>query len=312
MTAANTATNVSLITVLYGGADVIGDCIASVHAAAERAGLDLEVILVDNKPDDGTAEAARSVAPTAIVIANQENVGFGRACNQGFECASGTWWLLLNPDAQLDGSALGRMVDWIASDDHIGAVAPTLESPGRNHATNGGMLPGLRSALGHFWWLNRLLPGDRGGPWRGLLLQRRPELGPRPVEWLSGGALLLRPDAVRAVEGFDASFFLYAEDVDLGRRLGEAGWQSWILPDATGSHRVAASSGGVTDRWYVALHDYQAARTGRLGLFVFDLIACTGLAALALATRDHRHRRQMAASALAAIHLALGRRARRR
>ena len=303
---ADTVTRISLISVLYGGRESIGACLESVQTAALQADLELEVILVDNQPGDGTAAAALVAAPDAAVIPNTENVGFGRACNQGFAVASADWWLLLNPDAALDASALQRMVEFGAAHERAGAVGATLTSPGRNRATGGGMQPGLRSALGHFWLLNRLLPGDRGGPWRGLLLHRREGLGPRRAEWASGGGLLLRPEAVRAVDGFDPGLFLYAEDVDLGRRLGEAGWETWLLPGATGSHSLSASSGGVTDRWYVALHDYHAKRTGRVPLALFDLIAGTGMLMRAIATRDPRHRRAMFTAARAALRPVAG------
>jgi N-acetylglucosaminyl-diphospho-decaprenol L-rhamnosyltransferase len=120
--------------------------------------------------------------------------------------------------------------------------------------------------------------------------------------------MLLRPDAVRSVGGFDPSFFLYAEDVDLGRRLQEAGWRSWIVPDATAHHSVAASSGGITDRWLVALHDYNARTASRTGVIAFDLIAGLGLGVRALAARhDPVHRKRMAVAARAAFRLALGR-----
>jgi GT2 family glycosyltransferase len=295
---------VTLISVLYGGRDSVTDSVRSVQAAAQAADVDLQVILVDNRPGDGTAEAALGAAPGAAVIRNDENVGFGRACNQGFDRATGDWWLLLNPDATLEISAIRRMVEFAVSCARAGAIGATLESPGHNRSTDGGMQPGLRSALGHFWLLNRLLPGDRGGPWRGLLLHRRNQLGPRSVEWASGGALLLRPEAVRSVDGFDPAYFLYAEDVDLGRRLRETGWEIWLLPEATGTHSLSASSGGVTDRWYVALHDYQATRAGRIALALFDLIAGTGMAVRALSTRDGRHRQQMVTAARTAVRLA--------
>ncbi len=158
-------------------------------------------MLVDNKPGDGTADAALEVAPEARVIRNDENVGFGRACNQGFAIATADWWLLLNPDATLDERALAHLVAFAEAHPGAGAVAPIITGAGLDRAESAGMQPGLRSAIGHFWLLNRLLPGDRGGPWRGLQLHRRLDLGPRKVEWASGGALLLRPAAVRAVGG---------------------------------------------------------------------------------------------------------------
>jgi N-acetylglucosaminyl-diphospho-decaprenol L-rhamnosyltransferase len=167
------------------------------------------------------------------------------------------------------------------------------------------MLPGLRSAIGHFLFVSRALEGDRGGPWRGFQVQRRPALGPRELEWASGGGLLLRPQAVRDVEGFDPGYFLYAEDVDLGRRLMAAGWETWLLPSATVHHSVAASSGGVSDRWFRALHDDYAQHSDRVRASLFDLIAGTGLLLRAVAVRgDRLQRRRMAVAARAAFGLA--------
>jgi len=297
--------DVSLITVIYGEAELIGGCVASVQAAARYAGCELEVVLIDNKPGDGTAEAARKVAPDATVIENAENIGFARACNRGFEVATGEWWLLLNPDATLDERALARMLEFARGQGKAAAVAPNLAMPGRGKTVAGGMLPGVRSALGHFWLWNRLLLGDRGGPWRGFNLHRRDGLGPRRGEWFTGGALLLRPKAVQSIGGFDPSFFLYADDVDLGARLTGNGWELWWLPDAHGAHSVAATSGGVTDRWYVALHDYHARSTGRVALAVFDLVVGTGLVVRAIAARNPEHRQAMTVSAKAALGLGL-------
>jgi N-acetylglucosaminyl-diphospho-decaprenol L-rhamnosyltransferase len=296
---------VSLITVIYHERDLIAACVRSAQASAERAGVDLEVILVDNAPGDGTAEAALEAAPDAIVISNAENVGFARACNQGFEIATGGWWLLLNPDASLAPGALSELVGFAASHPRAGAVGPAMSGAGRDQAESAGMQPGLRSAMGHFLLVNRLLPGDRGGPWRGIQLHRRPELGPRPVEWASGGAVLLRPKAIREIGGFDPSFFLYADDVDLGARLVAAEWEVWLVPGAGAEHSVAATSGGVTDRWLVALHEYYARSAPRLSVLAFDLIAALGLGIRALAaSRDRLHRRRMSVAARAALSLA--------
>jgi GT2 family glycosyltransferase len=296
---------VSLIVVTYRSRDVIGNCLGSALTAAAAASLDLEIILVDNAPGDGSAEAALTVAPGTTIISNDENVGFGRACNQAFEVATGQWWLLLNPDATLAPNALTELVAFAGSDARAAAIAPTLTGAGLDRAESAGMLPGIRSALGHFLLLNRILAGGDTGPWRGLQVRRRPDLGPRQVEWASAGALLLRPEAVREIGGFDESYFLYAEDVDLGRRLGGAGWEIWLLPDATAEHSVAASSGGVSDRWIVALHDDYARHANRMSVALFDLIAAAGLGLRALrAGSDRLHRERMSVGARSAFGLA--------
>jgi hypothetical protein len=301
---------VSLIMVTYQSAPDVVQAIGSVEASAEAGHLGLEVIVIDNASRDASADRVSEAFPGATVVRNEENVGFGRACNHGFELARGDWWLLLNPDARLEPEALGRLVEFAAGRERAGAVGATLLGAGTDRAESAGMQPGIRSALGHFLLLNRLLPGDVGGAWRGLQLHRRQGLGPRRVDWTSAGAVLLRPAAVRDVGGFDPRYFLYAEDVDLGRRLAERGWQTWLLPDALASHAVAASQGGVTDRWLVALHDHLAREVSRPRLVAFDAIALLGLASRAvtagatgLSDADRLHARRMRVAAFAALRL---------
>jgi N-acetylglucosaminyl-diphospho-decaprenol L-rhamnosyltransferase len=300
---------VSLITVTYRSRDHIVDAATSVRRAAVRAGHPLEVVVVDNASDDASADLVASDLSEAILVRNDENVGFGRACNQGFERANGELWLLMNPDARMDEGALSALVRFAVQHPDAGAVAPMMRGGGSDRAESAGMQPGIRSAIGHFLMVNRLLPGDRGGDWRGFQLHRRPSLGPRRVQWASAGALLLRPAAVRAVGGFDPTFFLYAEDVDLGRRLGDAGWQTWLVPDAHVEHAIGASSGGVTDRWFVALHDYYARHASRPAIASFDLICGLGLALRATAasirarSRRQIHSRRMWLAAATALRL---------
>jgi GT2 family glycosyltransferase len=171
------------------------------------------------------------------------------------------------------------------------------------------MLPGTASAIGHFLFLNRLLPGDRGGAWRGFQLTRRPGLGPRRVEWASAAALLLRPGAIRQVGGFDPTIFMYGEDVELGERLARAGWQMWLVPGAHAWHTIASSQSGVSTRWIDSLHDAMARRSGRFRLTVFDFVLGVSLLTRAAATRGRRpeaclHRRRMKASGDRALRLA--------
>jgi GT2 family glycosyltransferase len=306
---------VSVITVAFQSAAEINEALESARCAAREADMELELIVVDNASADGSADTVAKCAPDAVLIRNRENVGFGRANNQAFEIATGQWWVLLNPDARLEPDALRLLVDFIESHPRAAAVAPAIAGGGAASASfagggaeSCGMLPGLRSAAGHFLFLNRLLPGDRGGAWRGFQLTRRPRLGPRPVQWASAAALLVRPAAVRAVGGFDPAIFLYGEDVEIGERLGNQGWQIWLLPEALAWHRIASSQGGVSTRWVDSLHIDMARHAGRLGLVSFDVLLAVGLLARALAARGRgeeakRHRRRMAAGSARALRL---------
>ncbi len=308
---------ITVITVTFQSAAEIGDSLASARVAAERAGIDLEFVVIDNASTDGSAEVAASAAGGAVVIRNAENVGFGAANNQAFEVATGDAWLLLNPDARLEPDALQLLLRYYDDHSRAAGVAPAIAGGGARGgsfepggAESAGMLPGTASAIGHFLFLNRLLPDDRGGAWRGFQLTRRPRLGPRRVEWASAAALLLRPAAIRQVGGFDPTIFMYGEDVELGERLARAGWQMWLVPGAHAWHTIASSQSGVSTRWIDSLHGAMARRSGRFRLTVFDFVLGVSLLTRAAATRGRRpeaclHRRRMKASGGRALRLAL-------
>jgi GT2 family glycosyltransferase len=300
-------TDVSVIVVTHNSGQDTLDAIESARRSADAAGLAAEVIVVDNASSDGSADRVAAGFPGARMIRNEANVGFGRANNQGFAVAQGRVWLLLNPDAVLEPPAVRVLVGALARDPAVGAVAPSVAGPGR--VESAGMQPGIRSLLGHYFLLNRLLPRGRGGPWEGFALRR--VTAPRRVEWASAAALALRPAAVQAVGGFDSAIFMYGEDIDLCRRLSEAGWRVWLDPRARATHAIAGSQQGISTGWVRGLHSLQARRSNRAALVVFDALLAVGLALRAFAAiavrRDgsDTHQRRMAAGAAAALRLAI-------
>lgn len=273
-------------------ADVEG-VLASLDAALAAPGIDGSLIVVDNASTDGTPAWLRANRPDVRLIEAPTNEGFGRACNRAFAAAAGEAWLLVNPDARLRPDTVARLVEALQGDPASGAIAPTLAGPGE--AESAGMLPSARSGAGHFLFLNRLLPGRRGGPWRGVQLRRQAAGRLVPVDWASAAVLALRPAAVRAVGGFDPTIFLYGEDVDLCGRLGRMGWQIRLATDARATHAIGASSESGSTRWLDGLDDaisrLGSGRRSRAGFFAAAAIGLLVRAALAAVTgrgRDGR------------------------
>ena len=93
---------------------------------------------------------------------------------------------------------------------------------------------GMHAVLGPFW---------RRNPWTAAYRQERLEPSERPVGWLSGSCLLVRRSAFNQIGGFDERYFMYMEDVDLGDRLGKAGWLSVYVPSAEVLHHKGHSTG---------------------------------------------------------------------
>lgn len=283
---------VSVITVTYRSEGQVRAALDSALAAATHAGFSLEIVVVDNASPDRSVALVRSAYPEAIVIENRTNLGFGTACNQAFDHASGDLWLLLNPDAALDPGALGRLVAFLDDHREAAAVGARIVAGSQTRSENAGMAPGLRSLAGHFLLLNMVLPW---GGWRGFFVTRGPAAAPIKVDWCGAAVLLVRPKAIRAVGGFDPTFFLYGEDVDLGIRLTAEGWEVWLDPSATARHEMGGSQPGISTRWVDGTLDVVRRRNGPVrarvaaGIMAVGLAARAVLAAVRYDTPEARH-----------------------
>ncbi|MGN6565488.1 MAG: glycosyltransferase [Thermomicrobiales bacterium] len=215
-------------------------CLASVEASLAGAGISWEAIVVDNASDDGTVAAVRQAFPDARVIASGGNRGFAAGNNLGLAEAHGEALLLLNPDTEVVGDAIPRLLDELAADPALGIIGPALRYPDgtvqesrRRFPTR--LTPFLESTLvQHYWRRNNVL--DR------YYLADRPNDVRQDVDWLSGACLLARRAAVEQAGGFDENFFMYSEELEWCARLRAHGWRVAYEPAALVIHHEGASS----------------------------------------------------------------------
>lgn len=192
--------------------------------------------MVDNGSADGSPEMVRAQFPTVRLIANCENLGFGRASNQGVAAATGRYVLLLNSDAVLCPGAIDRLLAALRANPGVGLVGPRLLNADGSVQRSARRFPTPAVLLLEQLSLARLLPVARSdGP-------RRPDS--LPVDWLLGACMLGRRDLLRALGPFDPSFFMYGEDIDLCFRLRATGRGVRLVPRAVVTHL----GGGSTQR----------------------------------------------------------------
>lgn len=203
-----------------------------------------QVVVVDNGSSDGSAAAVRERFPGVEVIARRDNPGYGAAANQGIAACRAPFVLLLNSDVLLRPGALAALSSYLQSHPRAGLAGPRLIDPdGRLQRSCAPFLGGFRMILEKSP-LGRLLA--RVPPVRERwLLRWSSHDRPRVVPWVLGAALALRREAFDQVGGFDPSFFMYAEEVDLCWRLREAGWETHFTPAATVVHAGGASTSTV-------------------------------------------------------------------
>lgn len=211
-------------------------------AMFERLPKDVRVVVVDNsKGVDGIPELVASRPNTRYVEGAGE--GFAKAANTGARTSTADVVLFLNPDTAPRPEQLTTLVDDLATDPGLAAVAATTVRPdGRVELGVGGWEPTARRAFVHAFGLHVLFP-DAG-------LYARPEpYRPVRVDWMTGACLAVPRDQFLTLGGFDESFFVYNEDMAYGRRLRQAGLRQRLRTDVLVPH-VGGGSGGARTRMF--------------------------------------------------------------
>lgn len=242
--------SLSFVIVNWNGGNWLKRCIESI--AKYPPSTACNIVVVDNaSSDDSLAwltsrEVQTLLGPIPLeVIANSENVGFGRANNQVFAHTQSPLLLLLNADAELTPGACDRLIETLTSDERIGACGPRLLNPDgslqisvwRNPPTAWAtLISGLRLAS--------LIPRRARGEL--LLAEFWDHDRRRDVPMLSGAAILARREMIGEVGGFDERFHMYLEDNEWCLRIRRAGWRIVFEPDAVVIHQGAH---GARQRW---------------------------------------------------------------
>jgi N-acetylglucosaminyl-diphospho-decaprenol L-rhamnosyltransferase len=258
---------------------LLGRCLDAV--GAERAALPFatEVLVLDNASRDGSAQAARAHPAVDKVVALAARRGKAENDTALLQRARGRFCLLLNEDSELRPGATAALHAALATRPDAGAAGAALLRPDGRPQPSAWRFPSPRSALAAALLLHRRLVVQSGGS------------RVREVDWAQSAALLVRREAAEAVGWLDPAFFVYSDEVDLCRRLRDAGWSTLHVPHALAVHHEQLSTDTVPERRIVELsrnrdrymrkhHSAAEARTVRwLTAWTYALRA---LAALAL------------------------------
>jgi len=246
--------SVGIVTVAYRSNRVLGGFLASIPAAVTGPA---PVVVVDNAPGSNADASRLAASHGAAYVPMPANPGYGGAVNAGVAALPDEvdWVLISNPDVVLAPGAIDALLQHAASDPAIGAAGPAVLNPDGSVYPSARAVPSLRTGVGHALFVNLW----QRNPW--TLAYRResdPSDESRDAGWLSGSCLLVRRSAFDEIGGFDDGYFMYFEDVDLGYRLGKAGYRNVYQPAARVTHVGAHSTGGESARMVQAHH--QSAR----------------------------------------------------
>jgi N-acetylglucosaminyl-diphospho-decaprenol L-rhamnosyltransferase len=240
---------VSVLLVAHRTRELIDVCLESLYAGITK---DVEVVVVDNGSNDGTAERIASRWPQVRLYVSEENLGFGRAMNLAAAHAQGEVLILLNPDTVVHDDAIMRLAVFAQSHPQAGLVG------GRTLAPDGTLDP--RSCWGApTTWSTVCFATGLSTAFKGSRLFDPEALGGwardsvREVGVVTGCLLAVRRDVWDELGGFDPAFFMYGEDLDLSLRATALGYRPMVTPDAVVTHVVGASTALRGDRMLLVM-----------------------------------------------------------
>jgi N-acetylglucosaminyl-diphospho-decaprenol L-rhamnosyltransferase len=185
----------------------------------------IEVIVVDNNSQDGTLTTVADLPLKAI--ARDDNRGFGFACNLGWRAGNGRNVVFLNPDSEADAGSVLALANVLESDSRIGIVGPQIVDDHGRLQLSQRRFPSLMTSLAAAFFVPRVWPRTR---WSVDVADGASYAEPGSPDWVSGACLATRRDVLRAINGFDERFFMYYEDMDLCRRVRDAGYDIRYVP----------------------------------------------------------------------------------
>ena len=231
----------SVIVVTADSGVLLLQCIDRALASSAR----LEIIVVDNASQDGApvhAVSAHAGDPRLRLIANAVNRGFGPACNQGAAAAHGDALLFLNPDCLIEADTIAAMRAVCAADRSIGLLGADVRTPaGAPARGNRRRDPTVRRSVMTFSGLARF--ESRWPSLAGVEMNASASrVDVERVDAVSGACMYLPRAAFERVGGFDEGYFLHVEDLDLCRRIRDAGFAVAIANAVRVVHVQGSSS----------------------------------------------------------------------
>jgi len=229
---------------------------------AKATTLPVRVVLADNGSTDGEPERAAAEREEVTFLPTGGNLGYGGGLNRGVASLPDDvgWVVLANPDVEWAEGSLDKLLEAAKRWPRGGAFGPLIRETTGEVYPSARLLPSLGRGLGHavfgkVW---------KSNPWTREYRQEKAEIVERPAGWLSGSCILMRREAFDSVDGFDARYFMYFEDVDLGDRVGRAGWLNIYVPEAEvvhiGGHATASSSARMLAAHHSSAYRYLADR----------------------------------------------------
>ena len=223
------APTLSYCVVNTNGREFLLACLAAIERT-HPAGVEREVLVLDNASEDGSAAAVRALGGDVQLIALERRTGKAENDSTLLRQAQGRYCLLLNEDSELRPGAVAALLAALDADPKAAAAGPRLLDSGGHPVPCAWRFPGVGTALAGALFLHRWLTVQSGGD------------ATRRVDWSQSSALMVRREAAAAVGYLDPAFFVYYDECDFAKRLDDAGRHSLFVPAAEAVHHDQLST----------------------------------------------------------------------
>lgn len=222
----------SIIIVNYNTKDFLGRCLESIINNSGDANC--EIIVVDNNSSDNSVSLVRKSFPTVKLIENENNLGFGKACNQGIKASKGNYIILLNSDCEVLKNTLpdiGQMIKNFDRSKRIGIIGGKILNPDGTIQYSYGKFPTVYSTI-----LDGFKPPER----------RKVQISgyetAHNVDWVTGAFMIINRELFNDIGYFDEKYFMYYEETDLCFRAKAHDWQIKYDPSPQVIHKTPHAS----------------------------------------------------------------------
>jgi N-acetylglucosaminyl-diphospho-decaprenol L-rhamnosyltransferase len=276
---------IAVIIVTYKTARLTIGALQSVASERATSGLRIRAIVVDNSSEDlpqiTKAVAANDWSAWVTLVESLRNGGYAYGNNLGLQHAYQDgpphYVYLLNPDAQVRPGAIGTLVNFLESRPDVGIAGSSFETHEGTDWPIAFRFPSLWSELDtglQFGPVTRLLK-------RWVVARPMSKIA-QPTDWICGASMLIRPEVLSNVGGFDENYFLYFEETDFCYRARKAGFPTWYVPESRvmhiGGQSTAVTSPDAGSRrkpayWFASRRRYFAVTFGISQAVLIDIVA---------------------------------------
>jgi GT2 family glycosyltransferase len=218
--------DLSIIIINYNVKEFLQNLLHSIEKASGN--ISKEIIIVDNASDDGSVELIRNKFPSAKLITNTKNFGFGKANNQALKIAEGDYILLINPDTIVSEDTIEKMINFFKINPEAGLAGCKILNPdGTLQLACRRSFPGPWTSFCKVTGLSNLFPKSR--LFARYNLTYLDENKTYEVDAISGSFMMMKKEVYDKVGGFDEDFFMYGEDLDLCYRIQQNGYRVFYV-----------------------------------------------------------------------------------